>query len=144
MIEHTCSEDTMRLFANVDVRQRPFNSPEEIEQYTTWSAWAEDPAHLRMIAYASDQDIADELAAIAAMSCEEAGNCIDFLCHALIPVTGGGFDLPEGAGPTLRFEPEWRERGLTAAEAQRISDIADILLRQAQRTETPGYDPDEP
>ena len=132
----------MRVLASVDLQRRPFSSPGEMEQYTTWTAWAEDPLHLRMLAQASDQDVADELAAIAAMSREEAGNCIDFLCHAIMPITSDGFALPEGAGPTLRFEPEWHERGLTAAEAQRISDIADILLRQAQRTETPEYDPD--
>lgn len=132
----------MRLFADVDLQHRSFNSPEEMEQYATWSAWAEDPLHLRMQARASDQDVADELAAIAAMSHEEAGNCIDFLCHALMPITSSGLQLPDGTGPVLRFEPEWHERGLTAAEAGRISDIADILLRQAQRTETPGYDPD--
>ena len=50
----------MRLFANVDLQRRPFNSPEEMEQYATWSAWAEDPLHLRMLARASDQDVADE------------------------------------------------------------------------------------
>ena len=134
----------MRLLADVDLQQRPFDSPEEMEQYAAWTAWAEDPSHLRMLAHASDQDVADELAAIAAMSHEEAGNCIDFLCHALMPVTSDGFALSEGAGPTLHFEPEWHERGLTATEAQRISDIAEVLLRQAQRTETPGYDPDNP
>jgi hypothetical protein len=61
----------------------------------------------------------------------------------LHPVTGGGLDLPDGAGPVLHIEPAWRERGLTKQEAERIADIADILLRQAQRTETPGYDPDD-
>ena len=132
----------MRILADIDLEQRPFNSPEEMEQYAAWSAWAEDPLHLRMLAQASDRDVADELAAIGAMSHEEAGNCIDFLCHALMPVTSDGFALPEGAGPTLRFEPEWHERGLTAAEAQRIDDIADVLLHQAERTETTGYDPD--
>jgi len=134
----------MRLFSDIELQHQPFDSPEEMEQYATWSAWAEDPQHLRMIAHSSDQDVEDELAAIGAMSQEEAGNCIDFLCHALMPVTSSGLQLPEGAGPTLHFEPEWRERGLTSSEAQRISEIADILLRQAQRTETPGYDPDNP
>ncbi len=81
----------MRLFADIDLEQRPFGSPDEDEQYAEWSAWAEDLSHLRMQAQASDQDVADELAAIAAMSHEEAGNCIDFLCHALLPVTSGGF-----------------------------------------------------
>jgi hypothetical protein len=133
----------MRLLVDVDLGRRPFDSPEEREQYEAWSHWADDLQHLRAIAHASDQDVEDELAAIAAMTHEEAGNCIDFLCHALAPVTGGGLDLPDGAGPVLHIEPAWRERGLTKQEAERIADIADILLRQAQRTETPGYDPDD-
>jgi len=134
----------MRLLADIDLQHRPFDSPEEMEQYAAWSAWAEDQQHLRMIAHASDQDVEDELAAIAAMSQEEAGSCIDFLCHALMPVTSGGLQLPEGAGPTLHFEPKWRERALTKEEADRIGEITDVFLRQAQRTETPGYDPDNP
>jgi hypothetical protein len=134
----------MRLFSEIDLQHQPFDSPEEMKQYAAWSAWAEDPKHLRMLAHASDQDVADEVAAIMLMDHEEAGNCIDFLCHALIPVTGSGFELPEGAGPILQTEPEWHERALTREEASRIEELTDILLRQAQRTETPGYDPDNP
>lgn len=132
----------MRLLYGIDFTHYPIDSPDEEVQYEAWSMWAEDPKHLRMLAQASDQDVEDELAAIAAMSHEEAGNCIDFLCLALLPITSDGFQLPEGAEPTLHVEPEWRERGLTSSEARHIGEIANILLRQAQHTETPGYDPD--
>jgi hypothetical protein len=134
----------MRLFGDIDLEHRPFGSPEEAKQYADWSTWAKDLGHLRRIAHATEQDVEDELAAIAAMSHEEAGNCIDFLCYALVPVVGGGFELPESGSPTLRFEPEWHELGLTRMEVERIGDLLDVFRHQAERTETPGYDPDNP
>lgn len=132
----------MRLFDDVDFAPRPFNSEEEQQQYADSTAWAEDLGHLRRIALATDQDVADELAAIAAMTHEEAGNCIDFLCHALVPIIGAGFELPDGDDPVLRIEPAWRELGLTLYETDRISELFDVLRHQAERTETPGYEPD--
>jgi hypothetical protein len=40
------------------------------------------------------------------------------------------------------FDPERRERAPTQEEADRIKELTDVFLRQAQCTETPGYDPD--
>ena len=132
----------MRLLDDLDFAPRPFDSEDEQQRYAGWAAWAEDLSHLRRIALATERDVKDELAAIAAMTHEEAGNCIDCLCHALVPVIGGGVEVPDSDDPLLHIEPAWHERGLTRQEADRISELFDILRHQAERTETPGYEPD--
>jgi len=60
---------------------------------------------------------------------EETGRFIGFICHALGPVGSGGFQLPEGDGSILHFEPEWHERALTQEEADSIQALIDIFLR---------------